>query len=444
MSRHATAGLLALALCAVSGATPPAASAQQARPGVAVTQDTRGWLGIRFGLEVRSLRSGDEPELTMRINDVQEGSPAARAGIQPGDTVLRIDGRPVSTATLEAVFGGLAPGDHVRLTLRRSGRALETSVVAGSRPSTITVSPTVSVRLDSMTNAIVARMDSARISLERGGVAVVRGSGSREWVRIHPDTLHRVWTFEGRNPLHADSLHFFPQGRAIVSRMGGVSDPTETIPFELFLFDSQEANALRREMARVQRELQRVGEAESRRLQELARARQQIDQSDARLRELRELEAELQLEMARMQEQIERARDEARRVRVARIQEIQEQSRQVAEATRRAVAEHRADFRPLSLYAAGQNMVAGARLTELNPALAEYFEVESGVLVTEVLEDTPAADAPLVAGDVIVAVGDAPVADLSDLRAALVRGSGESSLTVVRKGRRVRVTLPRE
>lgn len=428
MSRHGTVGLLALALCAVSGATPPAASAQQARQGVAVTQDTRGWLGIRFGLEVRALRSGDEPELTMRINDVQEGSPAARAGVQPGDTVLRIDGRPVSTATLEAVFGGLAPGDRVRLTLRRSGRALETSVVAGSRPSTITVSPTVSVRLDSMTNAIVARMDSARINFERGGVTVVGGSGSREWVRIHPDTLHRV----------------FPQGRAIVSRVGGVSDPTETIPFELFLFDSQEANALRSEMARVQRELQRVAEAESRRLQELARARQQIDQSDARLRELRELEAELQLEMARMQEQIGRAREEARRVRVARIQEIQEQSRQVAEATRRAVAEHRADFRPLSLYAAGQDMVAGARLTELNPALAEYFEVESGVLVTEVLEDTPAADAPLVAGDVIVAVGDAPVADLSDLRAALVRGSGESSLTVVRKGRRVRVTLPRE
>lgn len=350
ISGKMTGGLLALGVGLALGA-PPLVGQE-----VAVPTSPHGWLGIRYALDVPQAPDRPEAEPTMVILDVQDDSPARRAGVAPGDTVLRIDGRVVSGATL-ADLRSLEPGQRVRLTLRRAGRTVDADVVAGRRA--VAVVPHISV-----------------------------------------------------------------------------------------LFRSQEADSLRREMTRLQWELQRVSQAEAQRIRELAeemaRARREIDQNDARLREFREREARLQVEMARMRQEMERAQVEARRQQTERLQRLAEQSRWVAERSQEVAVEVREAFRPLSLYAAGQNMLAGARLTDLNPALAEYFEAERGVLVTEVLEDTPAAQAPLVAGDVIVRVGETGVADLAGLRAALARSSGSATLTVVRKGRRVTVELPRE
>ncbi len=46
----------------------------------------------------------------------------------------------------------------------------------------------------------------------------------------------------------------------------------------------------------------------------------------------------------------------------------------------------------------------GVSLYELNPQLADYFGVEAGVLIDEVIEDSPAEAAGLKAGDVIVEI----------------------------------------
>lgn len=415
MSGKMMGGLLALGLGLALG--PPPLAGQE----VAVTAPPEGWLGIRYALEVRPAPNRPDGEPTMVILDVQDDSPARRAGVAPGDTVLRIDGRAVSARAL-AGLRALEPGQRVRLTLRREGRTVNADLVSGRRPAA--AAPHISVQIDSIRSAIVAHMDSARHSLERGRVTIVRGS------QEHPVAEVR------------------PRGTLVVPRVSDLTDPAETVPLELFLFHSQEADSLRREMTRLQRELQRVDRAEQHRIRELAeemaRARGEIDQNDARLRELREQEARLQILMARLRQEMERARVEARRQQTERVQRLTEQSRRMAERSQRVAEQARAAFRPLSLYAAGQNMLAGARLTELNPALAEYFEVERGVLVTEVLADTPAAQAPLVAGDVIVRVGETDVADLAGLRAALTRSSGGAGVTVVRKGRRVTVDLPRE
>lgn len=424
MSGKMMGGLLALGVGLAVGA-PPLVGQE-----VAVTASPQGWLGIRYALDVPRAPNRPEAEPTMVILDVQDDSPARRAGVAPGDTVLRIDGRAVSARTLTDLRA-LEPGQRVRLTLRREGRTVNADIVSGRRPAAL--APHVSVQMDSIRGAIVAHMDSARLNLESGRVTIVRGPEGETIVRGP----------EGRPVAEVRR-----RGGLIIPRVSDLTDPAETVPLELFLFHSQEADSLRREMTRLQRELQRVNQAEARRIRELAeemaRARREIDQNDARLREIREREARLQLEMARMRQEMERARVEARREQTERLQRLTEQSRRMAERSQRAVEEARAAFRPLSLYAAGQNMLAGARLTDLNPGLAEYFEVERGVLVTEVLEDTPAAQAPLVAGDVIVRVGEVEVADLAGLRAALTRSSGGAIVTVVRKGRRVSVELPRE
>jgi serine protease Do len=80
----------------------------------------------------------------------------------------------------------------------------------------------------------------------------------------------------------------------------------------------------------------------------------------------------------------------------------------------------------------------GVKLDALNGQLGEYFGVKdgAGVLVTEVVEDGPAAKAGLLAGDVIVKVGDADVASPDALHEAMTdtEPGDDLLLQVLRKG----------
>lgn len=79
-----------------------------------------GWLGV-------------ELDLAGTVVAVGADSPAARAGVEPGDTVYAVDGR--RTATVDAVLGALqahAPGARTTLTLERSGRTREVTARLGA------------------------------------------------------------------------------------------------------------------------------------------------------------------------------------------------------------------------------------------------------------------------------------------------------------------------
>ena len=72
----------------------------------------------------------------------------------------------------------------------------------------------------------------------------------------------------------------------------------------------------------------------------------------------------------------------------------------------------------------------GIGIQELTPQLGEFFGTDKGVLVTSVHADSPAAKAGLTAGDVITALGDAPVSSPSDLMRAVRRADEGSDLTI--------------
>jgi len=80
----------------------------------------------------------------------------------------------------------------------------------------------------------------------------------------------------------------------------------------------------------------------------------------------------------------------------------------------------------------------GVQVQDLNPGLGDALGVPDGegVLIVEVLGDTPAEKAGLKAGDVITRVGDTSVGDAESLRRALRDRDGRVSISVVRKGAR--------
>lgn len=90
----------------------------------------------------------------------------------------------------------------------------------------------------------------------------------------------------------------------------------------------------------------------------------------------------------------------------------------------------------------GARALAGAQLTTLNPDLGEYFETDRGVLVTSVADGTPAADAGLEAGDVIIAVNGAEVDDVRDVRRQAAAAE-TIELTILRRGDRRTIELDR-
>ena len=94
---------------------------------------------------------------------------------------------------------------------------------------------------------------------------------------------------------------------------------------------------------------------------------------------------------------------------------------------------------PLSPFLSGTNRIGGAEFRALTPELGAFFEVDSGLLVTSVAPGTPAAEADLRSGDVVVEAAGRPVATVDELRRRLSVPGERAELTVVRKGQRLPV-----
>lgn len=72
-----------------------------------------------------------EGEGGVRVAAVLEGSPAAKAGIEPGDRLVRILGHAIEDADdAHVAIAAIKPGDEVKLAVERKGETLERTVQA--------------------------------------------------------------------------------------------------------------------------------------------------------------------------------------------------------------------------------------------------------------------------------------------------------------------------
>jgi serine protease Do len=116
--------------------------AQTAKAVIAELKDkgvvTRGWLGV----QVQPVTIGIADSLGMKkaegamVDEPQNGSPAAKAGIRSGDVVTALDGSPLKDShDLARKVAVLAPGSSVKLDILRNGESKTLNVTLGEMPN---------------------------------------------------------------------------------------------------------------------------------------------------------------------------------------------------------------------------------------------------------------------------------------------------------------------
>ncbi len=95
---------------------------------------TRGRIGVGITNVTRDLADslGLAKAQGAAVSNVEEGSPAAKAGLEPGDVILSIDGRAVDgSADLSRTIRSLKPGTKVKLNVWRAGKARDVTLAVG-------------------------------------------------------------------------------------------------------------------------------------------------------------------------------------------------------------------------------------------------------------------------------------------------------------------------
>lgn len=330
-------GLLALAALVL--ATAPTLSAQETE-----RAQRRGWLGFAF-----------DSAGAVVVRRIERGSPAARAGLQIGDTIVTLNGRPVTAASL--LNERLEPGDTVRLGLRRRGLAQRLVLVAERR------------RFPRSTS-VVALSDSVIVTVTEDSV--------RRVIRIHLDSMLA----------HLDKADL-PFVRV------DVEDPSEPSryaqPWSVTVFQYPSSAIVRRLVPGDS-----IGQV------------------------------------------ITRAYS------VTPLVPTQPPPPPPTEPPPPATEPLPPPPSPVEgIWVIGRYSVAGAEFVELNPGLARYFDgAREGLLVLRVSPGTPAEQAGLQPGDVVVAIDGRRVREIGDLRWVVARPRQEEiRLEVVREGDEKELTM---
>jgi putative serine protease PepD len=121
-----------------------------------IESDSGGNDGVGFALAINPVKSvvntiiaggtvqhaylgihvGDATNGGAKVVSVQSGSPAAAAGLQAGDVITSVDGKPITSADdLTAAVAAHAPKDKVTLAITRNGKSMTVDVTLGVRPS---------------------------------------------------------------------------------------------------------------------------------------------------------------------------------------------------------------------------------------------------------------------------------------------------------------------
>jgi S1-C subfamily serine protease len=118
--------LIALGALVVVGAAYGLAALGGSGSSPAALTTGRPWLGVELS---------QPPGGGVIVGTVAPGGPGDRAGIQPGDVIMAVGGRPVSSpGDVESAIDNLSVGAHVPITVLRGASSYTTLVRLAGTP----------------------------------------------------------------------------------------------------------------------------------------------------------------------------------------------------------------------------------------------------------------------------------------------------------------------
>jgi serine protease Do len=157
---------------------------------------SRGWLGVLIQDVTRDLAEtfGMKQPVGALVAQVLPGSPAAKAGLEPGDVIVKYDGTDVGeSSTLPQMVGVTRVGQAAKVEILRRGRAKELTVVIGELPEEDEVAGKAGRREPAASNRLgLAVQDLTpeqreQAGIEKGGVLVEQVTpGPGEQIGIRP------------------------------------------------------------------------------------------------------------------------------------------------------------------------------------------------------------------------------------------------------------------
>jgi serine protease Do len=98
---------------------------------------TRGFIGVQMQPVTKEIAEAiglKEPRGAL-VAEALKDSPADKAGLRSGDTIVAVDGQPIKEARdLSRKIANVAPGKTVNLTVYRNGQERTVSVEVGKQP----------------------------------------------------------------------------------------------------------------------------------------------------------------------------------------------------------------------------------------------------------------------------------------------------------------------
>lgn len=357
-------------------------------PGAAYAQDslrvdqTGVWIGVKTDTARLFLPATGQTTLVIRVTGIQQGGPADVGGVLPGDVLVALNGQELVNydVWLNSV-ATLGPGQRAHLQLNRRGAELETTVIVADRRP-----PSFPFRLD------LSEFDAAWAALLRD---------FEELIETLPDTLGSSLELTGS--IRGTARFQFDSGRMSLT----LSD-TSTI---LDVRSTEDSVRIGPGPTPVPEEPAITGRLRS------------TDPEPPP----RERTAEVERILLTDSTVFLRAAADSNLV-----QQTPPSAAQSTELSRSG-----AEVILLSAVVLG-----GAQVRTLSSALGRYFGVSSGVLIFDVLANSPARRAGFRPGDVIVALEGRELATLAELRNDLVLAELPVRVTVIRHGESIELTFP--
>jgi serine protease Do len=155
---------------------------------------TRGRIGVQIGPVTREVAEGiglSKPQGAL-VSRVEPGTPAEKAGVEPGDVILKFDGKAIDRESdLPRLVGATKPGSRVQLQVWRKGKTVDLPItVAEMEPDAPARRPDQGQRPTPAANALgltVSDVPAERLKelKLRSAVQVdaVEGAGARAGLR---------------------------------------------------------------------------------------------------------------------------------------------------------------------------------------------------------------------------------------------------------------------